>query len=123
MSYSRHTVKGGKPVAKSACANGKCELELGLLQMQILWLLKRPSHGYALMHALNELKQTKITQGTLYPALQRLEELGMISRKRASRRHVWSMTDEGRRTMKRSCAEFCKTFQGIFHDFVCERCG
>ena len=100
----------------------KSEIELGLLQMQILWLLKRPSHGYALMKALNELKQTKITQGTLYPALQRLEELKLVARKRAGRRHVWHLTEKGKKTMKRACAEFCATFHGIFRDFMCGRC-
>lgn len=100
----------------------RSELELGLLQMQILWLLKRPAHGYALMKALNELKQTKITQGTLYPALQRLEELGLIKRQRVERRHIWHLTDNGKHTMQRACGEFCKTFHGIFQDFVCGRC-
>ncbi|MEM7813940.1 MAG: PadR family transcriptional regulator [Candidatus Aenigmatarchaeota archaeon] len=98
------------------------ELELGMLQMQILWLLKRPTHGYALMKALNELKQTKVTQGTLYPTLQRLEELGLIARKHSARRHVWHLTAKGRTAMRRACGEFCATFQGIFRDFVCGRC-
>lgn len=115
MSDNRHIIR-------PAGSTGKPELELGLLQMQILWLLKRPSHGYALMKSLNALKRTKITQGTLYPALQRLEELGLIRRKKVARKHVWHLTEKGKRTMKRSCAEFCVTFQGIFRDFICERC-
>ena len=74
------------------------------------------------MKALNELKQTKITQGTLYPALQRLEELGLIKRKKSARRHTWHLTDKGKNEMRRACGEFCATFHGIFRDFVCEKC-
>lgn len=116
MSTDRHRglVKGASKL--------KSELELGLLQMQVLWLLKRPTHGYALMKSLNELKQTKITQGTLYPALQRLEELGMIRSRSAGRKRIWSLTERGKHTMHRACLDFCRTFQGIFHDFVCGKC-
>ena len=63
-------------------------IDLGILQMQILWLLNRKdTHGYELMKNLNEIKNTKITQGTLYPALQRLEELNLIKSKKALGRH------------------------------------
>jgi len=103
-------------------ARERPELELGLLQMQILWMLKEPRHGYALMKALNEVKNTKVTQGTLYPALQRLEELGLVKRKQVGRKYVWKMTPSGKRTMLRSCEDFCRTFHGIIRDFVCEKC-
>lgn len=99
------------------------DIELGLLQMQVLWLLKKPTHGYELMKNLNELKRTKITQGTLYPTLQRLEELKLIASRASGRKRVYKLTGRGRSTMKNNCLEFCKTFQGIFEDFVCGRCG
>lgn len=101
----------------------KSEIELGLLQMQILWLLKKPTHGYCLMKELNELKKTKITQGTLYPTLQRLEELRLISSKIEQRRKIYRLTTKGKKIMKDACKDFCQTFHGIFHDFVCDKCG
>ncbi len=90
--------------------------------MQVLWLLKRPTHGYELMKNLNTLKRTKITQGTLYPTLQRLEELKLIASKTSGRKRVYHLTDKGRITMRNNCEEFCRTFVGIFKDFVCGKC-
>ncbi|MBW3003562.1 PadR family transcriptional regulator [Candidatus Woesearchaeota archaeon] len=106
MSSSRHTT----------------EIELGMLQMQVLWLLKKPTHGYDLMKKLNEIKHTKITQGTLYPTLQRLEELNLIASKTQDRKKVYHLTAKGKKTMKNSCIDFCRTFHGIFENFVCEKC-
>jgi DNA-binding PadR family transcriptional regulator len=92
--------------------------------MQILWILgKKPAHGYMLMKKLSELKRTKITQGTLYPTMQRLQELGLVEAAEESRKRVYSLTAKGKRVMKSSCGDFCATFQGIFHDFVCHTCG
>ncbi|SRR3989344_3425034 len=99
------------------------EIELGLLQMQILWILKREStHGYDMMKRLSELKNVNITQGTLYPTLQRLEELGYIERKSEGRRIVYNLTKEGTKALDDGCASFTRTFFGIFHDYVCGKC-
>jgi PadR family transcriptional regulator PadR len=99
------------------------DIELGMLQMQILWLLsKRSDHGYELMKKLNELKKTKITAGTLYPTLSKLEKLGLIKSLEKKRIKVYTITAKGRGVMKNSCGEFCKTFAGIFHDFICGKC-
>lgn len=99
------------------------EIELGILQMQILWLVNRkPTHGYEIMKTLSEMKKTKITQGTLYPTLQRLEERGLIKRHEEDRKSVYSITPEGKRVMNDACLDFSKTFFGIFQNFVCEKC-
>jgi PadR family transcriptional regulator PadR len=100
-------------------------LDLGVLQMQILWLVGRtPMHGYEIMRQLNEIKSTKVEQGTLYPALQKLEENELIKVKETGRRgkKVYELTDVGRKAMIRTCEEFSKTFSGIFEDFVCKSC-
>lgn len=99
------------------------EIEIGLLQMQILWLLDRnSSHGYELMKTLTALKGTRMTQGTLYPTLQRLEELGLIEGEAAGRKIIYHVTGKGRKALKDSCMAFVKIFYGVFHDYVCERC-
>ncbi len=104
-------------------ARGKSEIELGLLQMQVLWLLSRkPTHGYDLMKDLNLLKKTRITQGTLYPTMQRLEELGMVKREEMKRKVVYHLTAKGKQTMTDACRDFSRTFFGIFNDFVCNKC-
>jgi DNA-binding PadR family transcriptional regulator len=90
--------------------------------MQVLWMLKKPLHGYGLMKSLNTLKRTKITQGTLYPTLQRLEELKLIESRTKGRKKIYHLTKKGKSTMKNSCLEFCRTFHGIFEDYVCGKC-
>lgn len=99
------------------------EIELGLLQMQILWILSHKStHGYELMKILNEIKKTKITQGTLYPTLQTLEERELIKRHEEDRRAVYNITFKGRKVMNETCMDFSRTFFGIFQSFVCQKC-
>ena len=99
--------------------------DLGLLQMQILWILGRePMHGYEMMKKLNSIKTSKIEQGTLYPALQRLEEYNLIRVKELGGRgkKTYELTGEGKEVMIRSCEEFSRTFSGIFIDFFCKSC-
>ncbi len=99
------------------------EIELGLLQTQILWLLSRKStHGYELMKTLTVLRGTRMTQGTLYPTMQRLEELELVERETQQRKIVYNITEKGSRIMNVTCLAFVKTFYGIFHDYACERC-
>jgi DNA-binding PadR family transcriptional regulator len=99
--------------------------ELGLLQMQILWILGRePTHGYELMKKLNKIKTKKIEQGTLYPALQKLEEYDLIRVKETGGRgkKIYELTKEGQDIMIQSCEEFSRTFSGIIVDFFCKSC-
>ncbi len=99
------------------------EIELGMLQMQILWILNRSAtHGYDIMRQMKTLKSTKVAQGTLYPTLQRLVDLGLIEKKESKRKIVYHITRKGKKIMNDACTDFTRTFFGIFHDFVCEKC-
>lgn len=100
-------------------------VDLGVLQMQVLWLLsKKPSHGYSLMAELNRIKKTRITQGTLYPVLAKLEALRLVKGKKGGARgkKVYRLTPEGKKVLLRNCAEFCAVFGGIIADFYCASC-
>ncbi len=99
------------------------EMDVGLLQMQILWLLNRkPTYGYEMMETLNKIKRTKITQGTLYPTLQKLQKLGFVKGEENDRRIVYHITAEGKKIMNEVCFDFTHTFFGIFQDYVCHKC-
>ena len=99
------------------------EIELGILQMQVLWILSRKStHGYDLMKILNDIKKTKVAQGTLYPTLQALEERELIKKHEEDRKSVYNITAKGRKVMNESCLDFSRTFFGIFQNYVCEKC-
>jgi len=124
MSVSKHIKADTKPgVMELAKERKPSEIELGMLQMQILWILSRKStHGYEIMKSLSALKGTKITQGTLYPTLQRLENLGLIKRKEEDRRIDYHISGKGRKIMEQACLDFTRTFFGVFQDFVCGKC-
>lgn len=66
----------------------------GSLDLLVLKLLARraPLHGYAIMTAIEQISEEvlRVEEGSLYPALHRMEEAGWI---RAS----WVKTDSGRR--------------------------
>lgn len=99
------------------------EIEIGLLQMQILWILNhKPTHGYELMKQLSELKRMNITQGTLYPTLQSLEKKKLISGKEDERKIVYTITEKGLDTLNNACNDFARTFFGVFKDYVCHKC-
>lgn len=126
MSVDRHIKGGFQPPTEEEIFRPerlKSEIELGMLQMQILWILNRkPRHGYEIMKELSVLKGTKITQGTLYPTLQKLEGSGLVERDEEARRIVYHTTEKGKKVMNQTCSEFTRTFFGIFHDFVCNKC-
>lgn len=99
------------------------EIELGLLQMQILWLLNRKStYGYEIMTVLNKIKSTKIAQGTLYPTLKALKNYGYVKKEKADDKFIYHITPEGKRVLNETCLDFTRTFFGIFQDFVCHKC-
>jgi DNA-binding PadR family transcriptional regulator len=69
-----------------------------MLDFAILGLLMEgPRHGYELKHALGELGFWKVSFGSLYPALRRLEKRGAIEATAGTgRRKAYAITDAGR---------------------------
>ena len=66
----------------------------GSLELLVLKVLARraPLHGYALMLAIEQISEDilKVEEGSLYPALHRMEETGWIGAE-------WGTTDAGRK--------------------------
>ena len=71
-----------------------------MLDFAILGLLMEgPRHGYELKRALGELGFWKVSFGSLYPALKRLEKRGAIEASAGTgRRKAYAITDQGRET-------------------------
>ncbi len=70
----------------------KSDLPQGTLDLLILKVLALgPLHGYAIAQRLQQISRdvVQVTQGTLYPALHRLENRKFLSAE-------WKMTDTGR---------------------------
>jgi PadR family transcriptional regulator PadR len=79
------------PVSESSSATR--DVLRGTLDLLILKALSlQPMHGWAIAQLLERLSQAslRIGQGSLYPALQRLEEKGWIDSE-------WKATEENRR--------------------------
>lgn len=67
----------------------------------------RPAHGYAIVHALRHRSggAFDLSEGTIYPALHRLERAGLLSSRWASDaprpRRLYRVTAKGARALKR----------------------
>jgi PadR family transcriptional regulator PadR len=73
--------------------------------MLLAALAAGPAHGYAVIEALLEASggTFDLPEGTVYPALHRLEQAGLIasrwSRVSGRRRRVYALTAQGRRAL------------------------
>jgi DNA-binding PadR family transcriptional regulator len=69
-----------------------------MLDLAVLGLLRdAPRHGYDLKQSLADLGLARVSFGSLYPALRRLEKRGLIEALRSSgRRKSYRITDAGR---------------------------
>jgi DNA-binding PadR family transcriptional regulator len=75
----------------------------GDVRIAILALLEeRPMHGYEMMQELSDRTQGlwRPSPGSLYPALQLLEDQGLVRSESADGRRQFTLTDEGRAELK-----------------------
>ncbi len=85
----------------------------GMLELSLLgFLYDAPLHGYELRKRITALTGhvRPVAESTLYPAIKRLEKAGLLARATepgttAAPRHVLTLTDEGRRELRRRLAE------------------
>src|SRR2546423_1440087 len=84
----------------------KVNILRGQLELVVLAALRDgPRHGYAIIKGLRERGRGEfdVLEGTLYPALHRLEQAGLIKSRWASaagrRRRVYELTRRGRKAL------------------------
>jgi PadR family transcriptional regulator PadR len=92
----------------------------GHLDLLLLSTLARaPSHGYAVAEVLRARSRgaVDLAEGTLYPALHRLETAGALSSRWAEvagrRRRVYRLTGRGRRALAREAEDWRAFASGI----------
>ena len=76
----------------TAGADARSDLPQGTLDLLILKVLAlEPLHGYAIAQRLQQVSRdvVQVQQGTLYPALHRLEQRGLLAA-------AWKASDTGR---------------------------
>jgi len=82
-------------------------------------LVDDPGHGYALSQRLGERSggRLAVPEGSLYPALQRLERLGLVASSWVTadgrRRRVYSLSDAGRRQASSAASEWRAFSAGV----------
>lgn len=97
---------------------GRNRLEKGLLRYIILDVLNDgPRHGYELIKQLEERTQGRYSPspGTLYPTLQYLEDLVLVSSDQQDGRRVYQITDAGRAELQEH-AGVVQAFWSRFRD-------
>jgi PadR family transcriptional regulator PadR len=93
----------------------KGHLDLLLLSV----LAGRPAHGYAVITALRDRSQGEVVlpEGTVYPALHRLEERGLLhshwAEQAGRRRRLYEITAEGATALTRLRGEWRRFQDGV----------
>ena len=88
----------------------------GDLKFVILRLLReRPMHGYEVMRALEEEAHGcySASAGSVYPALQWLEDEGYVRSEEGPERKVYSITDAGRAFLEKNRARVEEVFERV----------
>jgi PadR family transcriptional regulator, regulatory protein PadR len=99
----------------------KSELLKGTLDMLVLQTLTlRPSHGYAIAQQIEALSNDvlRVEQGSLYPALERLQKKGWITSKwgespTGRRARYYTLTAAGRKQLGNEISSFDVTLAAI----------
>jgi DNA-binding PadR family transcriptional regulator len=90
------------------------ELTKGMLSFLILTIMKKkPRKGPQISRALAKMRGRKPAPGTLYPALIRLEEEGIVRSKKDGRVNIYWLTAKGKRTQARAWRGFRKILTNL----------
>lgn len=97
------------------------DLLKGTLDMLVLQTLhERDAHGYTIARLIEERSQAflQVEQGSLYPALNRLEDRGWIDSYWATSEHnrrarYYRLTPKGRRQLQAECEQWTQLVRAI----------
>ena len=90
-----------------------CDMR-GLLSFQILYLLsKKPMHGEDIAKEIEKRRGEKPKAGTIYPALKDLSSRGLIEGQKNGKIIVYSLTKDGKESLKRALRYFIRSFGDI----------
>jgi len=87
-----------------------CDMR-GFLSFLTLFLLSKKSmNGQEIARELEKRKGEKPSPGTIYPALKSLKEEGLIQEKKEGKTISYTLTSEGKQSLKIAKERFCRTF-------------
>ena len=91
-----------------------CDMR-GFLSFLILFLLSKKSmNGQDIAKELEKRRGDKPSPGTIYPALKSLKEDGFIEEKRDGKSITYSLTLDGKKSLKIAKERFVRTFIDVF---------
>lgn len=91
-----------------------CDMR-GFLSFLILFLLsKKTMNGQDLAKELERRRGDKPSPGTIYPALKALKEEDLIEEKKEGRNIVYSLTSDGKESLRIAKKRFVRTFIDVF---------
>ena len=94
-----------------------CDMR-GMLSFHVLWLLsKEKLCGDDLAEELAKKRGEKPKAGTIYPALKDLKNKGLIKGEKKGKVIIYSLTPEGRKTVKFAEEYFFRCFGDIFEGY------
>jgi len=101
--------------------NARTDLMQGTLELLILKTLERESmHGYGIVQRIHEASEDllKVEDGSLYPALYRMEERGWIQSEwglseNNRRAKFYKLTKRGRKQLEAECANWERVSQAM----------
>ncbi|MEM0156333.1 MAG: PadR family transcriptional regulator [Thermoplasmataceae archaeon] len=85
---------GGEPSPRPGWIRGN----FGLAVLETLD--RKPMHGYALIQELQGVYRRPISPGLIYPTLQTLQDMEMISQQEDEGRKIYRITEKGREYLK-----------------------
>jgi PadR family transcriptional regulator, regulatory protein PadR len=86
----------------------------GFLSFLILHeLASRKLSGDELAQVIGERKGSVLTPGTIYPTLKRLRKLQLITFRRDGRKKYYSVTDLGKKELKKLYGDIGRYFKGL----------
>lgn len=98
---------------------GRSRAGRGDVRITVLILLDEgPANGYQLMQEIEQRTQGawKPSSGSVYPALQQLEDEGVVRTTEGEGRKMFALTDEGRAYVREHRAEWTAPWEGVEED-------
>jgi PadR family transcriptional regulator, regulatory protein PadR len=93
--------------------NCGCDMR-GMLSFHVLWLLSKKSmHGDQIAEEIGRRRGEKPKAGTIYPALKELRVKKYIHGEKTGKIIVYSLTPEGKKTVKYAVAYFRRAFGDV----------
>ena len=75
-------------------------------------------YGQELADELEKMRGVKPNPGTIYPALQELENRKLVISHISGRKKIYELTDIGRKGTEEACKYFCTVYADIFKEYA-----